>query len=346
MKDLGSKDLTVLARRALEETLQYLKTAKDENKKLKNELEIVNEENQRLREALEKAGLGDRNSPPDDRVVLNDLKSELVILRQKYDQLASDKAEVVEQYQTHLRKWQSFKKQYSRNLLQSTAHTSVKMEDAIDRGLPPSPGPSSQQGHVTSSSEAQIPLRISSPGSAFDPMRKRGVNDAQQFISPPKKKRRRTCSMSEGGSHRPLSSIASSSTSDHQRCQNVVAGTLAFAKQTDAPDSHSVRRQIVRKQLVAEDCECCHNYYEQIGTVIGNTHRPSWRTPQKQKPVASKHTPMATTVSSRKQDISRHRVQQKGPRTPPQYWTIGFPSTQDAMLINQEAEKLCSNRHL
>ncbi|KDQ59381.1 hypothetical protein JAAARDRAFT_107986, partial [Jaapia argillacea MUCL 33604] len=38
-----------------------------------------------------------------------------------------------------------------------------------------------------------------------------------------------------------------------------------------------------------------------------------------------------------RKEISRHRHQWAPPSTPPGYWNIGFPDTQEAADINQQA---------
>lgn len=45
-------------------------------------------------------------------------------------------------------------------------------------------------------------------------------------------------------------------------------------------------------------------------------------------------------VMSHRNEISRHRQEQELPKTPPGYWDIGFPDTQEAELINKQANKL------
>ncbi|EEB87232.1 hypothetical protein MPER_15504, partial [Moniliophthora perniciosa FA553] len=45
-------------------------------------------------------------------------------------------------------------------------------------------------------------------------------------------------------------------------------------------------------------------------------------------------------IDLHKQAISRHRVRWARGQTPPGYWDIGFPSTQEAVDINQKAKEM------
>jgi hypothetical protein len=45
-------------------------------------------------------------------------------------------------------------------------------------------------------------------------------------------------------------------------------------------------------------------------------------------------------IAAHKQAISRHRQQWTRAQTPPGYWNIGFPTTQEAQDINQRAQQM------
>jgi hypothetical protein len=47
--------------------------------------------------------------------------------------------------------------------------------------------------------------------------------------------------------------------------------------------------------------------------------------------------PNALAAQHHKQAISRHRHHFPTPATPPDYWEIGFPTTQDVERINERA---------
>jgi hypothetical protein len=45
-------------------------------------------------------------------------------------------------------------------------------------------------------------------------------------------------------------------------------------------------------------------------------------------------------IAAHRQAISRHRNQWDRPTTPPAYWQIGFPDTQEVRNINEKAEEM------
>jgi hypothetical protein len=45
-------------------------------------------------------------------------------------------------------------------------------------------------------------------------------------------------------------------------------------------------------------------------------------------------------IAQHKKDISRHRHNWERASTPPGYWNIGFPSTQEASDINEQAKEM------
>ncbi|KAH9936697.1 hypothetical protein B0H21DRAFT_60883 [Amylocystis lapponica] len=130
--------------------------------------------------------------------------------------------------------------------------------------------------------------------------------------------------------------------------------------------NESVRNKRQRMQLDAIDCQHCHDYYEAIGQLPPRLQAPLWRSPEStpSKPSAhrcthnhldtSKHATTSTSqsqddfgiddtanpVAEHKQEISRHRAQWEPGKTPPQYWNIGFPDTQEVAVINARAEEM------
>ncbi|KAF9261626.1 hypothetical protein L218DRAFT_988725 [Marasmius fiardii PR-910] len=123
-----------------------------------------------------------------------------------------------------------------------------------------------------------------------------------------------------------------------------------------------------RKRLLAGDCDECREYYEAIGPMPPRLHQPLWSSPisspvKETKEHSCQHvhnkgkgrveadntvlgmipespTPHRRMVDSHRQEISRHRVQWERGKTPPGYWDIGFPDTQQAQAINEEAKEL------
>ena len=45
-------------------------------------------------------------------------------------------------------------------------------------------------------------------------------------------------------------------------------------------------------------------------------------------------------IEKHKQEISKHRHDWAPPSTPPKYWSIGFPDTQEVKEINRKAEEM------
>ena len=48
----------------------------------------------------------------------------------------------------------------------------------------------------------------------------------------------------------------------------------------------------------------------------------------------------SAAISAHKNVISKHRQQWAAPETPPAYWDIGFPNTQEVTTIQDEASKM------
>jgi len=122
-----------------------------------------------------------------------------------------------------------------------------------------------------------------------------------------------------------------------------------------------VRNRQERKHLNAEDCECCRDYYEAIGPRPPRLQPPLWKSPtsssvmpqnrQRQYPSSLMQSGQVEDASARgrhrendiaqhKMDISRHRHNWEPASTPPGYWNIGFPSTQEVLDINEKAKKI------
>ncbi|KAK0211951.1 DNA repair protein endonuclease SAE2/CtIP C-terminus-domain-containing protein [Armillaria fumosa] len=92
-----------------------------------------------------------------------------------------------------------------------------------------------------------------------------------------------------------------------------------------------VRNKDERRKLHAGDCECCRDYYEGIGPLPKRLQPPLWRSPKKNA------TP---SPARRKKGISRHRYNWARGGTPPGYWDIGFPDTQETKSINERAKEM------
>ncbi|KAG9125578.1 hypothetical protein FRC07_007041 [Ceratobasidium sp. 392] len=117
-----------------------------------------------------------------------------------------------------------------------------------------------------------------------------------------------------------------------------------------------VRDKNERRKLNAGDCIACKEYYEAVGPMPKRAGAPLWRSPPPEGAQASKphtckhhHASAADTstnmiekedVTTRKQAISRHRHNWAPASTPPGYWNIGFPDTQQVADINRRATEL------
>ncbi|KAJ6594227.1 hypothetical protein B0H19DRAFT_1094541 [Mycena capillaripes] len=107
-----------------------------------------------------------------------------------------------------------------------------------------------------------------------------------------------------------------------------------------------VRGREERRHMEAEDCECCRDYYQNIGPMPERLQAPLWRTPPS-SPGGSKPCLRAGSardenadITSHKKSISRHRHHWARGKTPPSYWSIGFPTTQEVVSINEKAREM------
>ncbi|KAH9929070.1 DNA repair protein endonuclease SAE2/CtIP C-terminus-domain-containing protein [Epithele typhae] len=95
-----------------------------------------------------------------------------------------------------------------------------------------------------------------------------------------------------------------------------------------------VRDKERRRQMHGHDCECCRDYYAALKPPPPRLQAPMWRSPSSSpvKPVAE--------ASTHKQTVSRHRATWARAKTPPGYWNIGFPDTQEVAALNAEANRM------
>ncbi|KAG6827987.1 hypothetical protein H0H92_009751 [Tricholoma furcatifolium] len=123
-----------------------------------------------------------------------------------------------------------------------------------------------------------------------------------------------------------------------------------------------VRGKEDRRRMNAGDCEECREYYEAVGPLPKRLQAPLWRSPSSTPSKTcsrhshshgsasasrgaspsdnASHKKRKAEIASHKQAISRHRHQWERPKTPPGYWNIGFPDTQEAEAINKEAKEM------
>ncbi|KAI0043312.1 hypothetical protein FA95DRAFT_409471 [Auriscalpium vulgare] len=101
-----------------------------------------------------------------------------------------------------------------------------------------------------------------------------------------------------------------------------------------------VRGKQHRHALGATSCDDCRDYYAAVGPLPPRLHAPAWRTPPS-SPVHSRDRGHPEHgIRQHQKEISRHRAQWPRPPTPPGYWDIGFPDTQEATAINAQAAKM------
>ncbi|WWD19677.1 hypothetical protein CI109_104139 [Kwoniella shandongensis] len=101
---------------------------------------------------------------------------------------------------------------------------------------------------------------------------------------------------------------------------------------------HDVKRKkSERKGMHGGDCECCKGYYEAVGEIPRFNQGPMWKDPDV---VEEREVDGAEGVREHQNKVSRHRETWTKPRTPPGYWKIGFPNTQDVAEQNQVADKM------
>ncbi|ELU44816.1 hypothetical protein AG1IA_01164 [Rhizoctonia solani AG-1 IA] len=121
-----------------------------------------------------------------------------------------------------------------------------------------------------------------------------------------------------------------------------------------------VRDKNERKKLAAGDCIACKEYYEAVGAMPARPRAPLWKSPPPEgagpslRPHSCKHREGGADLSvsddvdmeddvglaAHKQAISRHRHKWVPASTPPDYWNIGFPDTQQVEEINRRAGEL------
>ena|SRR6266545_8004186 len=88
-------------------------------------------------------------------------------------------------------------------------------------------------------------------------------------------------------------------------------------------------------------------YYENVGPLPKRLQQPLWRSPSRShrphsdprhnKPESTSHR---DDVDAHRQAVSRHRHTWVRAKTPPSYWEIGFPTTQEVGDINVKAKAM------
>nr|KIR47424.1 hypothetical protein I312_03186 [Cryptococcus bacillisporus CA1280] len=103
---------------------------------------------------------------------------------------------------------------------------------------------------------------------------------------------------------------------------------------------HDVKRKKTeRMQMHGGDCECCKGYYEAVGVMPKFHQAPSWKD---QEQLGEEDEEQAAREHLNK--VSRHREDWVKPPTPPGYWQIGFPTTQEVEEQNRKADEMARER--
>ncbi|CAB4494297.1 unnamed protein product [Rhizophagus irregularis] len=79
----------------------------------------------------------------------------------------------------------------------------------------------------------------------------------------------------------------------------------------------TIRKKSERRQLMAQDCPDCRKYYEMTGISLSRQ---------------CDHNQSSETLV---QKIGRHRAKYSRPQTPPGFWKVGFPTSQEIAEINE-----------
>ncbi|WVQ66943.1 uncharacterized protein L199_005134 [Kwoniella botswanensis] len=107
---------------------------------------------------------------------------------------------------------------------------------------------------------------------------------------------------------------------------------------------HDVRRKKAeRRNMHGGDCECCKDWYEEIGDIPRFNQAPRWRDDAQNHQSENDQT-VSDHVREHQNMVSRHRETWMKPPTPPGYWKIGFPSTQDVREQNEQADKMMKEK--
>ncbi|WWC72059.1 uncharacterized protein I206_106019 [Kwoniella pini CBS 10737] len=100
---------------------------------------------------------------------------------------------------------------------------------------------------------------------------------------------------------------------------------------------HDVRRKrSERKNMHGGDCECCKSYYDSVGEIPRFNQAPKWRDERIEKDQEND----AQGIQDHQNLVSRHRETWVRAPTPPGFWKIGFPSTQDVEEQNKQADHM------
>ncbi|KAL1919024.1 uncharacterized protein VTP21DRAFT_2405 [Calcarisporiella thermophila] len=113
-------------------------------------------------------------------------------------------------------------------------------------------------------------------------------------------------------------------------------------KRNDEPQykyNETVRKKDKRRQLRGTDCGCCRRFYEVTAGVSvlnsddNNDASPTFSHSNQRQPSPG------TMMERRLQRVSRHRYKHKPPASPPGYWNVDFPTTDELEEWREEANR-------
>ncbi|KAJ7456431.1 hypothetical protein FB451DRAFT_1407141 [Mycena latifolia] len=138
---------------------------------------------------------------------------------------------------------------------------------------------------------------------------------------------------SKGGENAPASTPANTSASKQLTDYSAFKGRGRYGKApASGNDTINAAFAIDPAQNGGLDFQYDAVYYEAIGPLPSRLQPPLWRSPPN------------SPEKARLKAISRHRHNWARASTPPSYWHIGFPTTQEAENINEKAARMHSQK--
>ncbi|RUS23948.1 hypothetical protein BC938DRAFT_474357 [Jimgerdemannia flammicorona] len=101
-----------------------------------------------------------------------------------------------------------------------------------------------------------------------------------------------------------------------------------------------VRKKDERRKMHGSDCSCCRNFYKVTGPLpTVDTHGPRFRSPVPNDDNDDAPADENRRLQERRDLVSKHRYLYKPPNTPPGFWEVDFPNTQQVEEWNETARE-------
>ncbi|GJE97035.1 DNA repair protein endonuclease SAE2/CtIP C-terminus-domain-containing protein [Phanerochaete sordida] len=327
---------------------------------LTERVDQLQEENLRLRESLatiqrQLSSLSDASlssSGTSSKVSSHDVETAVEVLVESYRSLRTDHEEVVARYAADCRKWRRFKQWLLVGVDDKEASTRLPLakkvgkenvgDEALEAAADLALTSVQEQAVVESASKSLGKRRARESPASPTPTRKarlvvNQVEDADDLET-------------DNAASKPLRRNGRYSHYEQEALSNSASASKINKGEAGFKYEEVVRNKQERRRLHGTDCECCRDYYEAVGPLPARLQAPLWRTPPsspaKRRPG---HSHLANDssgdehdvdVQDHKQQISRHRARWEAPKTPPGYWNIGFPDTQEVEAIHKAAAEL------